>query len=70
MSNYQPGERLRRWLKGKDKPTPVEATPVTTFDYVMQARLDDLAADLDELKKLVLGLIGTVLAALIISLIK
>ena len=69
MADYEPGDRLKRWLKGKSVAQAVDAHPVTAWDYLTQRRLEELAEDIAEIKKLVLGLIAAVLTSAMASVI-
>jgi hypothetical protein len=69
MADYEPGERLKRWLKGNGAPTPVDARPISAWDYLTQQRLEALAGDVAEVKKLVLGLIAAVLTSALVSVV-
>jgi hypothetical protein len=63
----QPGARLRRWLKQKPGPPPVDASPISAWDYLVQQRLDEIKAEVAELKRLILGLIATIVTAVAVG---
>jgi len=63
----QPGARLRRWLKQKPGPLSVDASPISAWDYLVQQRLDEIKAEVAELKRLILGLIATIVTAVAVG---
>lgn len=70
MSKDQPGDRLRRLLKGRASLPPLEAKPISAWDILTQQRLESLAADIAEVKRWVMGLIAAVIGSALISLFR
>ncbi len=63
MDDEQLGARLRRWLKQKAGPPPVDARPISAWDYLVQQRLEEIRDEIAELKRLILGLIAAIVTA-------
>ncbi|MBI2935890.1 MAG: hypothetical protein HYY31_03650 [Chloroflexi bacterium] len=62
--------RLGQRLKGRqkvEKSTPVELTPQTTFEALLDERIKNLRQTVDELRGRVNGLIFVVVAAVIVQ---
>jgi Na+(H+)/acetate symporter ActP len=69
MSDEQPGARLRRWLKQRAASPPVDASPISAWDYLVQQRLEEIRNEIAELKRLILGLIAAIMTAVTVSVI-
>lgn len=70
MPPDQPGDRLRRLLKGRSSPPPLDASPISAWDIRTQQRLENMAAEIAEVKRWVMGLIAAVIGSALISLFR
>ncbi len=63
----EPGHNLRQLLR---RPLPVDAQPQSAFDHLIKQRVDDLAAQVEDLQKQLWASLGALVIAVIINIFK